>query len=354
MVKPSVLDVARTAGVGASTVSRVLNNQPNISARARAKVLAAVEALGYTPDLNARSLRSGQTQAVSVLLPMTGTAFYDTLLGAVHRRLEAHDYDMALFPLLGAQRIRRFREPSALLYRADALLIASQDPEQLYAGRLPFNKPVVLVDAHHPHYHSVFFDNLAAGRLAAEVALARRLPVVLLDVDDVPGELPSPVFVERRAGILEVLGRQGVAPARTLHARASLEGGRAAAQLLLTQLPHFTEQQRLGGPEQARGHGAVIPPVFVLAMSDEMALGAQRQLGEGGWQMGRDYLLLGFDGNEQAARAGLSSVAQPVAQMGEAAAEAILAALGGQLSTLIQQSFAPSFVEGASTNRRGA
>jgi len=93
-------------------------------------------------------------------------------------------------------------------------------------------------------------------------------------------------------------------------------------------------------------------PVFVLALSDEMALGAQRQLGEGGWQMGRDYLLLGFDGNEQAAQAGLSSVAQPVAQMGEAAAEAILAALGGQLGTLIQQSFAPRFVEGASTRRR--
>ncbi|GAA4010742.1 substrate-binding domain-containing protein [Deinococcus rubellus] len=339
MAKPSVLDVARTAGVGASTVSRVLNNHPNISESARGRVLAAVEALGYTPNLNARSLRSGQTQAISVLLPMTGTAFYDTLLGAVHRRLEAHDYDMALFPLLGAQRVRRFRDPSALLYRADALLIASQDPQQLYAGRPPFNKPVVLVDAHHPHYHSVYFDNLAAGRLAAEVALSRRLPLVLLDVDDVPNELPSPVFAERRAGILEVLGRQGIAPARTLHTRASLEGGRAAAQHLLN------ERQLLAGPDQDE----TVRPVFVLALSDEMALGVQRQLGEGGWQMGRDYLLLGFDGNEQAARAGLSSVAQPVAKMGEAAAEAILAALGGQLSTLIEQSFAPSFVEGAST-----
>ena len=143
-------------------------------------MLAAVEALGYTPNLNARSLRSGQTQAISVLLPMTGTAFYDTLLGAVHQRLEAHDYDMALFPLLGAQRIRRFRDPSALLYRADALLIVSQDPQQLYAGGLLLTSRWCLVDAHHPHYHSVLFDNLAAGRLAAEVALGRRLPLVLL------------------------------------------------------------------------------------------------------------------------------------------------------------------------------
>ena len=91
----------------------------------------------------------------------------------------------------------------------------------------------------------------------------------------------------------------------------------------------------------------------MLALSDEMALGAQRQLGEGGWQVGRDYLLLGFDGNAEAAQAGLSSVAQPMAEMGEAAAETMLAALGGQLGTLIQRSFAPTFVERASTRRGG-
>lgn len=333
MGKPSVLDVARSAGVGASTVSRVLHNHPNISEQARARVLAAVEALGYVPNLDARSLRSGQTQAISVLLPITGTPFYDVLLGAVHGRLAERDYDMALFPLLGAQRVRRFREPSALLYRADALLIVSQDPQQLYDGRPPFNKPVVLVDAHHPSYHSVWFDNLAAGRLAAEVALGSGLPLVLLDdVPDQPGELPSQVFSERRSGLLGTLARQGVTPLRTLQTSASLEGGRAAAQQLL-------------GSE-------LRPPIFLLSLSDEMALGAQRQLQESGWQVGRDYLLIGFDGNAGAAGAGISSVVQPIAEMGEAAAETLLAALDGEYLTLVQRAFAPTFKERGSTVRR--
>ncbi len=329
MTKPSVLDVARTAGVGASTVSRVLNNQPHISEEAKARVWAAVEALGYIPNLSARSLRSGQTGAISVLLPMTGTAFYETLLSAVQGGLETHDYDLALFPLLGVRRIKRFRDSGALLYHADALLIVSQDPEYLYAGRPPFNKPVVLLDAHHPRYHSIAFDNPAAGRLAAELALSRRLPVVLLDVAEVPGELPSPVFVERRGGILEVLGRQGVRPVLTLPARAASEYGREAARRLIAS--------------------GLTPPFFLLALSDDLALGARQQLLEAGWLPGRDYLLLGFDGSPQAAQAGLSSVAQPLAEMGQAAAETLLAALGGQLSALTQRVFAPTLAPGPST-----
>ncbi|AZI44581.1 LacI family transcriptional regulator (plasmid) [Deinococcus psychrotolerans] len=329
MTKPSVLDVARSAGVGASTVSRVLNNHPHISESAKARVLAAVEELGYTPNLSARSLRSGQTGAISVLLPMTGTAFYETLLSAVQAGLEAHDYDLALFPLLGERRFRRFRESGALLYHADALLIVSQSPDQLYAGRPPFNKPVVLLDAHHPHHHSISFDNPAAGRMAAELALSCGLPMVLLDVAEGPGDWPSPAFLERRGGVLETLSRRGVTPIQTLHAHTSPNYGREAAQQLIAS--------------------GIRPPFFLLALSDDLALGASRQLLEAGWQAGRDYLLLGFDGSLEAAQAGMSSVAQPVSQMGGAAAETLLAALGGGLSTLTQRVFAPSLQERAST-----
>lgn len=333
MTKPSVLDVARVAGVGPSTVSRVLNNQPYISQKARASVLAAVEALGYTPDLNARSLRRGQTRAISVLLPTTDTVFYKALLRSVQAHLEHHDYDLALFPLMGTQRIRRFREPDALLYRADALLIASQNPEQLYGGRPPFNHPVVLVDAQHPQYHSVWFDNRTAGRLAAELALRRGLPVVLLaGVADRSGDLfPSPVCEDRRLGVVEALGRQGVTPVRTLQVSPSFEGGRTAAVQLLAAPPAL--------------------PVFLLAVNGEMALGAHRHLSEAGWRLGREYLLLGFDDSEQAAELELSSVSQPVSQIGEAAAEALVLALAGRLHVLTQRVFAPTLKERRSTAR---
>lgn len=329
MNKPSLRDVARRAGVGTTTVSRVLNKHPNISDTTRARVIAAIEQLGYVPDVGARHFRLGRTHAVSALLPMIGTPFYETLLTALHSPLEAEGYDLALFPLLGSQRVRRFRDASALAYRADALLIVSQDPAQLYGGPPPFHGPTVLLDAHHPGYHSVSFDNHRAGRLAAEYALDRRLPIVFLDGADAPDAPGSPVFVARRAGIVQTLGRHGIRPVLTVSVLPEQEGLRTAAQQIAAQRPPG--------------------PFLILSMTDDLALGLRQHLQDSGLRLSEDYLLLGFDGSAAAAAAGLSSVVQPVRAMGEAAASVLLGALSGDLSTLVQRQFLPTLREDRST-----
>lgn len=319
-MKPSVQDVARAAGVGASTVSRVLNGRPNISARAQQRVMDAVQRLGYVPDLNARMLRRGQTHAVSVLLPMTGTTFYETLLTALDGALGDAGYDMALFPLLGQAPVRRHRDPGALMYRADALLIASQNPHDLYGGPPPFRGPTVLVDAHHPHYHSVSFDNLAAGRLAAEHALAQRRPLVFLDGADQPGVPGSPVFVDRRTGVLQRLAEAGVRPWHSLSIPTSRQGFEEAARMLLAQ----------PGPAS----------FVVLAMSDDLALGLQGALQDAGRHP--HHRLIGFDGSPEALAAGVDSVWQPVHDMGLAAAQVLLGAVRGDLTAVVSRSFTPA------------
>ena len=324
MTKPKLQDVARVAGVGTSTVSRVLNDHPNISGRSRQRVLEAIEALGYTPDLNARTFRSGQTHAVSVLLPNTGTRFFETLIGAAYAVLAAAGYDVALFPLLGSAPTRRHRDPLALMYRADALLIASQHPDDLYEGRPPFQKPIVLVDMHHPGYHSVYFDNLAAGRLAAEQALTYDCPLVFLDAADQPGLPGSPVFAERRNGMLRCLTERGIRPWQTLTVSSSHQGFRDAAQVLV-QAPR---------------------PFVVLAMSDGLALGLHRVLHDGGLRRGADYRMVGVDGSAEALSAGIDSVAQPIEAMGQRAGEVLLSAIRGELPGLVRQRFQPSLLRG--------
>ncbi|GGJ59757.1 LacI family DNA-binding transcriptional regulator [Deinococcus roseus] len=329
MNKPSVLDVARLAGVGTSTVSRVLNNQSNISAQSREKVLRAVEILGYTPNQDARSLRSGQTGAISVVLPLTGTHFYDTLLRHMHQVLSTQEYDLALFPVLGEQRIRRFREASALPYRADALVIASLDPERMYHGKPPFGKPIVLVDSFHRDYHSVCFDNLAAGQMAARHILKSGLPVVFVDVQENPGEFESPVFRDRREGLLQTLQQHHLEPVLTLKTTFQVEGGRAIAQdlySLLNEKPHF-----------------------IVAACDDIAVGLLRQLSEAGFQVGRDFLVCGFDDNPLARESALSTVQQPIAEVGEAAAKLLLRALQGELTHLALQTFHPRWQERSTT-----
>ncbi|GEM45685.1 LacI family DNA-binding transcriptional regulator [Deinococcus cellulosilyticus] len=321
-MKPNVKQVARLAGVGTSTVSRVLNNHPNISHDAREKVMKAIEALGYTPNLDARSLRYGQTGAVSILLPVTGIPFYDTLLSGIYSELEKVDLDLAFFPVVGENRLRRYREATSIPYRADGLLIASLNPERMYQGRPPFSKPIVLVDTHHRDYHSVSFDNLSAGQMAAQHALECRLPIVFVDIQETPGEFESPVFGDRRRGIFSVLSRHGIVPRQTFYTTATLEGGRKIGQQLL--------QTPLDGPH------------FILAQCDDVAIGILRHLTDAGQQVGEDFLIMGFDDNQDAQQAGLTTIHQPVREMGEKAAGLLIQALAQELHQLQHQQLAPS------------
>lgn len=330
--QPSVREVARRAGVGTSTVSRTLNGHPSVSSAARARVLRAIEELGYTPNLAARSFRTGQTNAASVLLPMTGPEFYARLLESIHGVLEREGLDTALFPVVGGIRLKRYRDPGALPYHADGLIIASLDPDRIYGGeRPPFNKPIVLVDTHHPDYHSVSFDNLAAGRLAAAHALHLAHPIVFVDVQDDPGAFESPVFHERRQGVLHELRRHGIEPRRHVRLPISIEDGRRAAG-------HVRALLQEG-------------PATVLASCDDLALGVMRQLADGGTSIGGDVCVIGFDDSSVAARNGLTTIRQPVEAMGARAAEVLVQALAGDLVEIQQISFPPELIERESTRR---
>lgn len=328
--QPSVREVARRAGVGTSTVSRTLNGHPNVSPRARERVLQAIHELGYTPNLAARSFRTGQTHAASVLLPMTGPEFYTRLLASIHEVLEREGYDTALFPVVGGIRLKRYRDPSALPYHADGLIIASLDPDRIYGGeRPPFQKPIVLVDTHHPDYHSVWFDNLAAGQRAAEHALHLGRPVVFVDVQDDPGAFESPVFRDRRAGVLRALGRHGIEPRRHVRVPISIEDGRRAAV-------HVRDVLTEG-------------PVTVLASCDDLALGVMRQLAESGIVIPRDVGVIGFDDASIAAVNDLTTIRQPIEAIGTAAAEVLILALSGALDEIRHVAFPPELIERGST-----
>jgi len=325
MRRPTIQDVAKLAGVGTTTVSRVLNQHASASEHVRERVMNAVEELAYVPNPAAKRFRTGLTHAVSVLLPLMGTEFYTRLFESVQEVFEPAELDMALFPVLEGIVLKRYRDPDALPYHADGMLIVSLEPERLYGSNSPpFSKPVVLLDAHHPKYHSVYFDNLAAGRLAAEHALASGLPIALVDVEVVPGAFASQAHQERRRGIMQTLERQGVSPVASFETPFSTEGGRQVATRL-------AEAGLLGGN-------------FVLSTTDDVAVGVAKHVADMGLTLGEDIKVLGFDDNSLARATGLTTVHQPIEEMGRAAAMVLLDALGGKLNVIEQRRFAPRLV----------
>ena len=92
----TIKDIARACGVSVSTVSRVLNNRPDVSEVVRQRVLAAVEAKGYIPNNSARDLVRSRSDAIGVIVRGTGNLFFAEMLKTVSKEIENKGYTMVL------------------------------------------------------------------------------------------------------------------------------------------------------------------------------------------------------------------------------------------------------------------
>lgn len=289
-----------------STVSKVLNGYPDVAEETRERVMRSVEELHFSRNRAARNVRTGRTQAVSVMTPMIGTDFYDRLITAIDRELAAHEYDAALFPLLSEQRLQRYRSPDALPYHADGVILASLNPDALFLdARLPAPLPAVLVDAFHADYDTVTLDNRLGAGLATAHLLDVEAPTFALMVERFrEGPFSSGVFVERHKGFVGAVRDSGVHEVadRVLEVAFSESGGRDGLRRILT---------------------ATAPPLNVFASCDVIARGVIAEAHDVGLQVGRDIRVVGFDDQPWAGEIGLSTVHQPVEEMARLATELI-------------------------------
>lgn len=330
--KITIKDVAKHAGVVPSTVSRVINNHPDIGPETRARVQEAISALGYQVDRAARSFRTGRTQSVSLILPMTGSDFYARLINAIDDTLGEHDYDAALFPLLSERRLARYRDPNALPYHTDGVIYASLDPDHLYDTRsVPSGLPAVLIDIHNDRYDNVTVNNVIGGRLAAQHLLARPADTFVIAVEErFHTPFASGVFKERLAGFKAALRDAGydLPDAHVLTAEFSWESARAATRQLL-----------------ARTQGRV----NIFATCDLFAQGAMDELHTSGRVLGSEVRLVGFDDQPWAAEHGLTTIRQPIEEMGRAAAQLLLERINDPTRPVRASSFEPALIQRATT-----
>jgi DNA-binding LacI/PurR family transcriptional regulator len=318
--------------VGIGTVSRVINNSPAVRPETRARVQAVMEELGYVPNPHARRIAGGRSYTVSVLLPFVGTEFYLRLLEGLEAELGEQRYDLALFPLLSKQRLERFLNSSALAYHTDGLIVASYDlAERFPGGRLPTDRPVVMVDARSGAYDSVYLDNALGGRLAAEHLLALGGPVFAVQIEEeLDRAFASTVFSARIGGFRAALAQAGV-PLPEDHlfrTRLSAEGGQIALQ-------RFLELHD--------------PPLNVFAAADVVALGVMEEAERLGLVVGREVRVLGFDGQPWTQARGISTLEQPVEAMGRRAAQMLIERLQGYGGEVRHERYEPRLVVRAST-----
>ncbi len=172
--KPTMNDVAQTAGVGTMTVSRVLNGSDHVSEETAERVRKAVAQLGYRPNEMARALRNAKSRTIGLLLPNLHDTFYATCAHALNMVANAHDYTV-LLTLTNDDSGHEYREAQRMLQRhVEGMVVIPAGSDRCRLGEPEFREiPVVMLDRPLPaggvgEADSVVTENEMGARLATE------------------------------------------------------------------------------------------------------------------------------------------------------------------------------------------
>ncbi|GAB4442475.1 MAG: LacI family DNA-binding transcriptional regulator [Anaerolineae bacterium] len=298
----TIRDVAKAAGVGVGTVSRVLNNSPFVSQPTRERVLAAMAALDYQPSPTARRLALGRTHTIGVITPFfTRPAFVGRLNGIL-AELTATNYDLVLFSInTPEQRDACFQDVSKFK-SVDGMIIIALGVQDADATVIKhWNVPTVLLDSHHPDLPSIAIDDTGGGRLATEhlIALGHRKIAFIGDTFDNPfGFISSQ---RRYLGYRQALETAGFRY-RPAYQRLGDHGRYVAHQLALELLELHD------------------PPTAIFAASDTQALGVLEAAHARGLRVPEDLSVIGYDDIEIAEYLDLTTIHQPMYSSGQQAA----------------------------------
>ena len=304
--RATIADVAARAEVGVSTVSRVLNDG-QVSAPARARVLAAMSELAYRPQASARALASGSTGTVGLVIPFfTHPSAIERVRGVL-AAVDATPFELVVCNVADPSQRDEYLGQRAPLDRTDGVLIVSLAPHDDEAEAfVSAGVPVVLVDAHHPLLPRVVIDDVHGGALATRhlLELGHERIAFLGDTND-----PRYGFVAstlRLAGYCNALEAAGI-PVRDELQRFGPHGRRTV---------HRLTRELLSLPE---------PPTAIFAASDTQALGVLEAATVEGVAVPEELSVVGFDDLEVSPYVGLTTVRQPLLESGRRGLERLLA-----------------------------
>jgi LacI family transcriptional regulator, repressor for deo operon, udp, cdd, tsx, nupC, and nupG len=301
----TIRDVAQRAGVSTATVSRALRGLPNVDEQTRERVKQVAAELDYVISPSASRLASGRTGSIAVVTPYIARWFFGMILSGVESVLQNAGMDVLLMSVGATEDPVQNPVAPRLRRRVDGVLVLVLPPEDEQLRQiLDLRMPTSLIGVSQPGVTSVTIDDVLTARIATQHLLNlghRRIGII----GGQPIRGPFTAEHDRNQGFLSALADAGISfdPLLEAFGYFTIHGGEQAMTALLT-LPNR--------------------PTAVLCMSDEMAYGAMRALRSHGLTPGVDISLVGIDGHDMSEFLDLTTVAQPVADLGRIAAESLL------------------------------
>ncbi len=308
----NIRDIARIAGVGVSTVSRVINNHPDVKEQTRERVLEVIKENNYIPNNSARNLKKNNTNNIGVLIKGVFNPFFSEMLDLISKRisragysmiLEHHDYlsDDEMNNLISMIKEKRLQ---------GVICLGGNFTEVKNDEFNDINVPVVLTSVNHKYgkeysnFSSVSIDNEKSAYSATKYLIDCGHKNIALMLGD---EYDIGISYRREAGYLKALNDNNI--------------------------PYNREYRILGNYDYRGAYDETIKLLkdhrevtAIFAISDIMAVGCAKAIKDGGLIVGKDISVIGFDGMDisEFYNPTITTVIQPKVEMAKISVDLLL------------------------------
>lgn len=329
----TIYDIAKKAGVSIATVSRVFNNSSNVSDKARNKVLSVADEMGYHPQAFAQGLASRKSNTVMIVVPVISNYFFMEILGGVQDKLSELNYELSIFNISPNKDLKKQVEHVLKRRWAEGYLFVSIHLEDKdWKSFQKYNVPITLVDEYFEGFDSVSVDN-AQGAYRAVKALNEQGHKRIAMLSALESSKP---IKDRLRGYKKAHEELGIPFDKNLIVKGDT-----------MNRDGFTE--RAGYEAMLKMLNMNPAPDACFCASDIQAVGALKAMQD----TGKFIPIIGYDDIELAEYMGLSTVRQPMRDMGFFATQNLIDRMNNPKKAISQTIYTPELITRSSTKLNG-
>lgn len=316
----TIYHVAKKAGVGIGTVSRVINNSPQISPQTKEKILKVIRELKYQPSVMARGLALKKTSIIACIVPLFTGYFYFEVLNGIQQALSNYGYDLILNSVDKIEKKEEVLKRTIRERKVDGVLLISLPISDKLAAKFIESKlPIVLIDNNHDSLDSITIENKEGAFIATE----HLIKLGHMRIGMINGNLHSVPAANRLEGFKTALNKYDIVCRDNLIVNVSLNGD---PEVLyndgFNKKAGYKAMNQLLALNQDR-------PTAIFISSDIQATGAIKAIRECGLNIPNDITIVGFDDIELSEYLGLTTVHQPMYEMGTLAVDRLMDKIAG-------------------------
>jgi LacI family transcriptional regulator len=330
----TIATVAERAQVSKMSVSRVLNGQPGVSEKTRQRILEAVERLGYVPNPTLRA-RPGGSKLIALLIPDITTTYMGEILRGVSGAAERLNYGLMLYTQGSVGHTQRTSYYLSLLRStlvAGVLMVVPLDYEVIVHELKAHDRRYVIIDHHNGTENEPSVT--ATNRRGMRDAMRHLLALGHRRIGFITGRMDIACSHDRLQGYRDGLAEVGMSFDHDLVREGDF-----------SQPSGFQQAQALLQLEER--------PSAIVASNDVMAFGVMDAVKAAGLSIGQELSIVGFDDIFMASQTypPLTTVRQPMAEMGETALELLVTLLEGRTALTLRRELPTELVIRESTGR---